>query len=65
MVKMLWLAIAWNGFKLGLPWMMLEEKQSWKWPSSWRMMVETGPQCCMDVVLSKARFSSLANVDIF
>ena len=57
--------MAWNGFKLGLPLMMLEEKQSWKWPSSWRMMVETGSQCCMDVVLGKAMLSSLRVFDRF
>jgi hypothetical protein len=29
------------------------------------MMVETGPQCCMDVVLGKVMFSSLRVFDRF
>jgi hypothetical protein len=65
MMKLAWLEIAWNGFNLGLPLMMLEEKQSWKWPSSWRMMVKTSSQWCMDVVLGKAMSSSLSFFDRF
>jgi hypothetical protein len=64
-VKVLWLAIAWNGFKQLLPWMMCEENSRAKTPSSWRKMIAMSSQCGIDVALSKARFGPLEVFDRF
>jgi hypothetical protein len=64
-VKVLWLAIAWNGFKQLLPWMMCEENSRARTPSSWRKMVAMSSQCGLDVVLGKARLNLFGVFDRF